>query len=56
MTDQPFHRQQAELLPHRSAPATTVGVIGWIRANLFGSWFNSLVTLVIIYVVWMVLS
>ncbi len=56
MTDQPFHRQQAELLPHRSAPATTVGVIGWIRANLFGSWFNSLVTLAVIYVVWVVLS
>lgn len=30
-------------------PRTSVGVIGWLRANLFNSWFNSLLTLVILY-------
>ncbi len=56
MTDQPFHRQQAELLPQRAAPATTVGVIGWLRTNLFSSWFNSLVTLIAIYIAWVVIT
>ncbi len=56
MTDQPFHRQQAELLPQRTAPAATVGIVGWLRTNLFAGWFNSLVTLIALYIVWLVLS
>ncbi len=56
MTDQAFYRQQAELLPQRAAPATTVGVIGWLRTNLFSSWFNSLVTLIAIYIAWVVIT
>lgn len=31
--------------PDRPPPPSTVGVIGWLRANLFNSWFNSLLTL-----------
>ena len=31
-------------------PLTSVGVIGWIRANLFNTWFNSILTLVTLYV------
>ena len=27
-------------------PATSVGVIGWMRANLFNGWFNSLLTII----------
>ncbi len=30
-------------------PRTSIGAIGWLRANLFNSWFNSLLTLVIAY-------
>jgi general L-amino acid transport system permease protein len=30
-------------------PATSVGVLGWIRANLFNNWFNSVLTLVTLY-------
>jgi len=26
-------------------PATSVGVIGWVKANLFNGWFNSLLTI-----------
>ena len=30
-------------------PRTSVGVIGWLRANLFNSWLNSLLTLLILF-------
>ena len=29
----------------RPAPASTVGVLGWIRSNLFSTPFNSLLTI-----------
>ncbi len=28
-------------------PVTSVGVIGWMRANLFNNWFNSVLTIVV---------
>jgi general L-amino acid transport system permease protein len=56
MTDQPFYRQQAELLQQRPAPITTVGVLGWLRTNLFSSWFNSVISLIAIYLAWLVIS
>ena len=30
-------------------PLTSVGVLGWIKANLFNSWFNSLLTVATLY-------
>lgn len=33
-------------------PVTSVGVIGWLRQNLFSSWFNALLTLVALYVIY----
>ena len=33
-------------------PVTSVGVIGWIKSNLFDGWFNSFLTLIILYVLW----
>jgi general L-amino acid transport system permease protein len=33
-------------------PVTRVGVIGWVRANLFSSVFNSFLTIVSIYFLW----
>lgn len=35
-------------------PATSVGVIGWIKANLFNSWFNAVLTFVSLYIFWKV--
>ncbi len=35
-------------------PKASVGIIGWIRANLFDGWFNSLLTLVTLYLLWVV--
>ncbi|HEX9871619.1 MAG TPA: hypothetical protein VGC99_24070, partial [Candidatus Tectomicrobia bacterium] len=31
--------------PIEQPPPMSVGVIGWLRKNLFSSWFNGLVTL-----------
>jgi len=36
-------------------PVTSVGVIGWARANLFNNIFNSILTLVVLYILWQVI-
>ncbi len=33
-------------------PATQMGVVGWIRNNLFKGWLNTILTLVTIYALW----
>ena len=33
-------------------PAMSVGVLGWIRANLFNGWFNSLLTILTLVFLW----
>jgi general L-amino acid transport system permease protein len=33
-------------------PVTQVGVIGWMRTNLFKGWFNSLLTIITVYCLW----
>ena len=35
-------------------PVTSVGIIGWVRSNLFKGWFNSLLTLITIYCLWLI--
>ncbi len=34
-------------------PLTNIGVIGWMKANLFNGWFNSTLTLLVIYLLWL---
>ena len=34
-------------------PATTVGFVGWMRQNLFNGWFNTLLTLFSLYLIWL---
>lgn len=34
-------------------PLTNIGVIGWMKANLFNGWFNSALTLLVIYLLWL---
>ena len=36
-------------------PVTSVGVLGWIRANLFNSWFNSILTLITLFIMWKII-
>jgi len=38
--------------PSRPAPRQTVGMIGWLRSNLFNGWFNSLLTLIALGFLW----
>jgi general L-amino acid transport system permease protein len=47
---------RTESHPDLPPPASTVGVIGWLRANLFSSPLNTLLTLVSLYVIYVVVS
>ncbi len=38
-------------LPETAPPATQAGVVRWMRDNLFNSWFNAILTIVIAYVI-----
>ncbi|MFC5696550.1 amino acid ABC transporter permease [Pseudomonas sp. GCM10022186] len=40
--------------PDQPPPRLSVGTLGWLRANLFSSWFNTLLTLFAIYLVWLI--
>ena len=42
------------LAPTLKPPAATVGFIGWIRQNLFNGWFNTLLTLSSLYLIWLI--
>ncbi len=33
-------------------PVTEVGVIGWLRSNLFNNWYNSLLTVIVMLLFW----
>ena len=35
----------------RTAPISQLGLVGWLRANLFSSWLNTAVTLALAYLV-----
>jgi general L-amino acid transport system permease protein len=35
-------------------PVTAVGLVGWLRQNLFDGWFNTLLTLFSLYLVWLI--
>ncbi len=35
-------------------PVANTGIIGWLRNNLFNTWYNSLLTLLFLYLLWMV--
>ncbi|MDQ3597005.1 MAG: amino acid ABC transporter permease, partial [Pseudomonadota bacterium] len=41
--------------PDMPPPVKTVGVIAWARANLFSGWLNSILTLLALYLVWMII-
>ena len=49
-----FHRNRAQMLPARTAPAMTVGALGWLRANLFSNWLNTGLTVAALLLLWRV--
>ncbi|WP_120995748.1 amino acid ABC transporter permease [Stutzerimonas urumqiensis] len=40
--------------PDLPAPTTSIGALGWIRANLLSSWFNAALTLLGLYLLWLI--
>ncbi|MDD9985245.1 MAG: amino acid ABC transporter permease [Spirochaetaceae bacterium] len=52
--DRSFYRTRARMVPGRPAPVTTVGVLGWLRANLFSSWLNTALTVAALLLLWRV--
>jgi len=51
MQDIDQHNLADEIKP----PVTQVGIIGWIRTNLFKGWFNSILTLITVYILWVII-
>ena len=51
-SDRSFYRTRAQMVPGRPAPVTTVGVLGWLRANLFSSWLNTVLTVAGLLLLW----
>lgn len=47
---------RTEMLPEQAPPASTVGIVGWARANLFSGWFNSILTLISLYFIVSILA
>ena len=37
------------ILPARPRPAASIGVLGWLRTNLFNTWYNTVLTLAIVW-------
>lgn len=44
------------MLPEQAPPGTSVGAIGWAKENLFSGWFNSILTIVSLYLIYKVLA
>lgn len=40
--------------PDLPPPAKTFGPVAWLRNNLFSSWFNTLMSLLAIYLIWLI--
>jgi len=51
MQDIDQHNLADEIKP----PVTQVGAIGWARTNLFKGWFNSILTLITVYILWVII-
>lgn len=44
------------MLAESAPPVTEIGVVRWVRENLFSSWMNAILTVISIYVVYWILS
>ncbi|MCP5081635.1 MAG: amino acid ABC transporter permease [Alphaproteobacteria bacterium] len=47
---------RTEMAPTMPPPASTVGIVGWMRANLFSDWINTVLTLIGMYLVYITLQ
>jgi general L-amino acid transport system permease protein len=49
-----FYR--TEMLPPKPPPPATTGVLGWMRENLFSNWWNTILTFIGLYIIWLIVS
>ncbi len=54
MSDLSFVR--TDMLPEKAPPASEIGVVGWLRHNLFSGWINSILTVISLIAIYGVLS
>ncbi|AVO38097.1 amino acid ABC transporter permease [Pukyongiella litopenaei] len=54
MSDIAYSR--TEMLPEREPPASEIGVLGWIRHNLFSTWLNAILTILSLALIYYVLA
>ena len=54
MTDMTSSDMEPGTRPSLPAPVTETGVIGWLRHNLFASWFDGLLTILALYLLYLV--
>ncbi|MBK5932531.1 L-glutamine ABC transporter membrane protein /L-glutamate ABC transporter membrane protein /L-aspartate ABC transporter membrane protein /L-asparagine ABC transporter membrane protein [Rhodovulum imhoffii] len=47
---------RTEMVPEQAPPPSSVGVLGWLRENLFSGWFNVLLTLLSAAFITMILA
>ena len=48
---------RTDMLPPQAPPVTEAGAVKWLRENLFSGWFNTILTLVgVVIVYWLVVS
>ncbi|MBF7141842.1 MULTISPECIES: amino acid ABC transporter permease [Pseudomonas] len=40
--------------PDQPPPVRAVGAVAWMRANLFSGWFNTVLTLLALYLIWII--
>ena len=45
---------RSEMLPEVAPPMSDSGVVGWMRKNLFSSPFNTVLTLIAVYLLWVI--
>ena len=45
---------RTQLAEQMAPPATATGAIGWLRRNFLSSWVNILLTLVSLYLIWLI--
>ena len=47
---------RTEMLSEQAPPATAVGMLGWMRENLFSNWFNAILTLASLFFIYQILA
>ena len=47
---------RTEMLAEQAPPPASVGVIGWMRENLFSGWLNSILTVLSLYFIYSILA